>query len=289
MFGYIKPFRPELKIREFDEYQAVYCGLCHQLGHSFSFVARLTLSYDFAFLAAFLMSLEGNEICPSYEKCKCIAHPIKSRNCCKSCEALSFSANCAAVLTYYKLKDDLKDHGILKKIRAIVLLPFAKSWRKKTILSPKFSEIDEKANEMMQTQENLEKELCQIPDKAAEPTAKFLSFILSSYSNENNKIILERIGYLIGRYIYLCDALDDIDNDKKQKNYNPFLFSDENAMEIAKQSLFLTTSELGDDIDLMNLGVYKGIIENTVKLGLRNEVLRILDKKGGKSDAAKSL
>ena len=31
MFGYIKPFKPELKVREFDTYQAFYCGLCRQL------------------------------------------------------------------------------------------------------------------------------------------------------------------------------------------------------------------------------------------------------------------
>ena len=51
MFGYIKPFTPDLRLREYEAYKAVYCGLCGQLGRSFGPVARMTLSYDFAFLA----------------------------------------------------------------------------------------------------------------------------------------------------------------------------------------------------------------------------------------------
>ena len=64
MFGYIKPYRPELKLRELEEYKAVYCGLCKELGRSYGIFARFTLSYDFAFLAMVLTSLDGNA-CPS--------------------------------------------------------------------------------------------------------------------------------------------------------------------------------------------------------------------------------
>ena len=51
MFGYVKPYKPELRVRELEEYKAVYCGLCRELGQSFGLFARFTLSYDFAFLA----------------------------------------------------------------------------------------------------------------------------------------------------------------------------------------------------------------------------------------------
>lgn len=50
LFGYIKPYKPEKKIIEFDTYKAIYCGLCKQLGRAFGPFARMTLSYDFAFL-----------------------------------------------------------------------------------------------------------------------------------------------------------------------------------------------------------------------------------------------
>ena len=68
MFGYVKPYNPELRVRELEEYKAVYCGLCKQLGRSFGVFARFTLSYDFAFLAMLKTALD-REICAETERC----------------------------------------------------------------------------------------------------------------------------------------------------------------------------------------------------------------------------
>ena len=34
---------------------------------------------------------------------------------------------------------------------------------------------------------------------------------------------LRQVGFYIGKFIYLMDALDDVEKDKKSGNYNPFL------------------------------------------------------------------
>ena len=284
MFGYIKPYRPELRIREDEEYRAVYCGLCKELGRSFGLFARMTLSYDFAFMAMFLSALD-EEICPSYEKCSCIAHPFKKR--CRCCEnrAISFSAKAAMILVYYKLKDDLSDKGLLKKSAAALLLPFASSARKKALLSGREGEdIDKAAAKMMEQQKKLEAENCESSDMAAEPTAKFLEELISLGGNKENERILRRFGYLLGRYIYLCDALDDLEDDRKKGNYNPFIFCGEEGKENAKAVLFMTVAELSDDLELLELKRYNETIENTVRLGLKYEVERIINKKGGEKD-----
>ena len=52
MFGYIKPLTPELRIREHECYRAYYCGLCRAMGKCTGQCSRMTLSYDFVFLAA---------------------------------------------------------------------------------------------------------------------------------------------------------------------------------------------------------------------------------------------
>jgi hypothetical protein len=31
MFGYVRPYRDELKVKDYELYRAVYCGLCHSL------------------------------------------------------------------------------------------------------------------------------------------------------------------------------------------------------------------------------------------------------------------
>ena len=132
MFGYIRAYKPEMRIKEFEMYKAVYCSLCKELGKAYGPFARLTLSYDFAFMAMFFMSLNKNS-CPAYKNCSCIAHPFKKQCCCLQNREISIAAKAAMVLTYYKIKDDLSDKGFLKKIRAALLFPFASSARKKAL------------------------------------------------------------------------------------------------------------------------------------------------------------
>ena len=40
MFGYVTVNKPELKIREFEEYQSWYCGLCRELSQDTANLAR---------------------------------------------------------------------------------------------------------------------------------------------------------------------------------------------------------------------------------------------------------
>ena len=134
---------------------------------------------------------------------------------------------------------------------------------------------------MIEEQKVIEDKKSPLSDEAAEPTAKFLSEIMRLGGNGENEKVLERFGYLLGRYIYLCDALDDLEDDKKKGNYNPFIFGGENAEKEAKSVLFLTVAELFDDLDLLELDKYKEIVENTISLGLKSEVERIITKKGG--------
>lgn len=59
MFGYVRIFKPEMKIAEFDQYQGVYCSLCKRLGKKYGAMSRMTLSYDFTFLSVFRMGDSG--------------------------------------------------------------------------------------------------------------------------------------------------------------------------------------------------------------------------------------
>lgn len=287
MFGYVKPYRPELRLRELEEYKAVYCGLCRELGRAYGLTARFTLSYDFAFLAMMLTSLD-EDICPSVEKCRCIAHPFRKQCRCTGNEAISLSARAAVILTYYKLLDDISDRGFFKKIAALFMMPFAKKARKKALARGKEAlALDEAAKSMTEKQRALEAKKCSVSDEAAQPTAEFLEAVLAVTAKDSEKErILRRFGYLLGRYIYLCDALDDLDDDIKKGNYNPFIYAGEEAAESARSALFLTTAELESDLSLLELHKYKGTIENIVCLGLRTEVERILQKKGGTGHGA---
>lgn len=65
---------------EFEHYQGVYCSLCKQLGKRYGVMARMTLSYDFTFLAIFRMAL--SDVCTGFKKGRCAFNPLKKRTCC---------------------------------------------------------------------------------------------------------------------------------------------------------------------------------------------------------------
>lgn len=290
MFGYVKPYNPELRVRELEEYKAVYCGLCKQLGRSFGVFARFTLSYDFAFLAMLKTALDS-EICPETERCACIAHPFCKRIRVRENAAMQMAARAAMISVYYKLLDDREDEGFFRRIGAVLLLPFAKRARRKALAFADGAAADEAAAKMSAAQAQLEAEKCRIPDAAAEPTANFLAAVLKNCAvTAEQAAVLERFGYLLGRYVYLCDALDDLEDDRRRGRYNPFLYAGGEAAIAAKNALFLTTAELSDDFDLLELHRYEGILENIIRIGLRAEVIRIEKKlKGGDKHGTESV
>ena len=75
MFGYVRVDKPELKVKEYEMYKAVYCSLCKSLGKHYGILSRFTLSYDFTFLALLNMSLKDG--CNIIEQKRCAFNPLK--------------------------------------------------------------------------------------------------------------------------------------------------------------------------------------------------------------------
>ena len=61
MFGYVRPYKPELKVRDYESFRAMYCGLCRTLRKRHGVTGRLTLSYDMTFLATLLNAVYERE------------------------------------------------------------------------------------------------------------------------------------------------------------------------------------------------------------------------------------
>ena len=200
-------------------------------------------------------------------------------------KALCDAADCAMILLWEKLKDDLQDSGFVKKLGVRLLRPFAR--RPYRLAAARRPELARMAQEYTAAQNALEKAGCADVDQAAEPTARLLSALLEELSgDEKQRRVLGRTGYLLGRFIYLCDALDDLEDDQKSGGYNPFLLRNaakgmtaEEIRQDAKGSLYLTVSELGLCCDLLQLQRFAGIINNVLCLGLKGSVDQIMERK----------
>ncbi len=280
MFGYIRAAKPELRVREYETYKAVYCSLCRKLGKSYGPVARMTLSYDFTFLALLNMSLQSG--CDGFERKRCAFNPLKKCNYCKNDSAVDMPAAAAMILLYYKILDNTHDEKGFKKLGYIIMRPIFSSAHKRA--AKKYPEIENAARAYVSAQNALENDGCTELDRAADPTAAVMSEILS-FCSENlaQKRVLSRLGYCIGRYIYLLDAACDLEDDIKSGSYNVMKSEcNENPREYAanrvRGQLYFCINEAAKAFELLDIKKYRDILGNIIYLGLEDTFIKELNK-----------
>lgn len=283
MFGYVKVYQPELKMGEFEQYRGVYCALCKQLGKRYGVLARMTLSYDFTFLALFRMALD--EACPGFKPGRCAFNPLKKRTCCCDSVHLEGAADAATLLVYYKTRDTIADSGFFKGLAARLLLPFAASARKKA--ARRAPELDRFIAQCMAQQAELETQKVSSIDAAAEPSARMLAYLAAMTARDDReRQILDRFGYCLGRWIYHIDAVDDLEEDLKSGNYNPYILSrglepgNSKALEKTREYALLTlNASLAECVaayNLLDVRRFDGILRNILELGMPNIQKQVL-------------
>lgn len=277
MFGYIKTHRPELKVCEDEAYKGIYCSLCKELGKRYGIISRLFLSYDSTFLALALMALSEDKIC--FEKKRCPFNPSKKCNFCKEeSEELSFAADISVLLLYHKIRDNIKDSTLFKAILyRILLVLIIRSYKKAEKLRPDMAII---ISEYMDMQSAVEEKRSRSVDEAAEPTAILLSRLYSQNADsKDQKRVRERVGYCLGRWVYMIDAFDDIEKDRKSGNYNPFLLGNQDNYEKIKGDLLMTAGEIVKAYELLDIKKFSGIAKNVVYDGLYYETLKVYERR----------
>jgi hypothetical protein len=263
------------------------------------FASTLTLSYDFVFLTVVQLGLDGRKL--TAEKKRCPLHPIRKTPCvsCKDSTGISvgefeYSADAAVILTYHKLRDDLHDKGIGSRLAAAALIPFYRKPYKAA--AKRYPYLAQSVENAMTEQSRLERDGCRSVDMACEPTAQMMKAVFreTGGNDPDMRELMGRFGYLLGRYVYICDALDDLLDDFKQGNFNPLISkkptdknrgrevpdekSVNNAMRTAEQSVNFTLGELSDVYVKLGLGDMQPITDNIIYLGLKNTFKSVKNK-----------
>ncbi len=277
MYGYIRTHRPELKVWEDEAYKAVYCSLCRELGKRYGIMSRMFLSYDATFLAIAVMALSNRKQC--FVKKRCPFNPAKKCNFLKEkSEALAFAADVSVILLFYKIKDNIRDSTFFKAIAyRILLILIIRPFKKAEKLCPDAAII---IKEYIQTQYLVEEKAAVSIDEAAEPTAVMLQKLYSlNEPDETDRRVRERVGYCIGRWVYLIDAFDDMEKDRKSGNYNPFLLGSNDNYEKIKGDLLMTAGEAAKAYELLDIKSFGGIISNIIYDGLYYETLKVYERR----------
>ncbi|MGN0613876.1 MAG: DUF5685 family protein [Porcipelethomonas sp.] len=277
MFGYIRPFKPHMRFFEYEIYSSFYCGLCKNLGKNYGQVFRLLLSYDFTFLGLLYNAYHSR--CGEIEKRRCIVHPFKRRSCLCCSDNQEYTSAAAVISVYHKICDEIQDRGVLTSL----FFRFVRKLMKKGYrrAAEKLPQVAETVEYYMKAQSEIERENCSSIDRACDPTARIMSCIAGSIADDStDRENLSGFGYHLGRFIYLADAHDDIEKDKKNGNYNPLLLNfdriDE-AKRFAVENINLSLGQASEFYSRLNIVKFREILDNVVYLGLPN--FRLFNKK----------
>ena len=276
MFGYVKPYKPNLLVKEYEFYRATYCGVCRSMKKHTGALSNALHSYDSVFLAMLrMLYIDENEI--SAKKRRCVAHPMKAKPMLSDNSALEYTARAFGILTYYKLIDDIKDEALLRRMARSLLRPIFAGAKNRAALR----EISELCREKLAAIDELEAAGERSVDKPANLFGEILGGIFSEGLEGADKLVTYQVGLHLGRFIYSADAAEDYERDRVSGSYNPYVLlydgaelTAENRASI-KCALLLECRELESAINLLpfgNLKTIENIISNIIYEGLPKRI-----------------
>ena len=284
MFGYVKPVAAELLVKEYEFYKSVYCGVCRSMKKHTGALSNVLHSYDSVFLALVRM-IYVDDSSIGVRKARCIAHPVKRKNMLKTNEATDYTARAFAILTYYKICDDMSDEKVAKRIATSVLKPIFASAKRRAALE----NVACAAKEKLSLINKLEKERVASVDEPAKLFGELLGTVFSEGIDGRDKTILYTLGFHLGKFIYAADAAEDYDKDRKSGSYNPYVemyggaeLTDDNRKNI-KCALLLECRGIEQAVNLLPFGnraTIENIINNIIYLGLPKRI-EFLDGSAG--------
>lgn len=262
MFGYVRINKMDLTFREYEHYKAYYCGLCKYLKRNHTELSRMTINYDITFLIVLLSSIYQPSAQVFHEKC--IVDPVKKKKHIIN-EITEYAASMNILLAYYKLEDDVNDEGDIKS--RLVRRAYRKSFK---TAYDKYPQKADFIKACLGELRSLEEDQSTSIDQTSNCFARLLEEIFD-YKDDEYRDRLRKVGFNIGKYIYIMDAYEDLDQDLEKGSYNPFSSykDDREGLKVKVDKLIgMTLARLEEAILNLDIKVNKSIIDNIIYSGV---------------------
>lgn len=277
MFGYITPDKNELKVRELARYNAHYCGLCKSIGKKYGQFARITLSYDCAFLSMLLCGIAGDGECKMQ---RCGYKPLaKKKPVVLPTKLNEFAADVCLLLTLYKLKDDWQDE---KHISALLLrgLLVGSNIKLKHERTAQYNAIDEKISLLSKMEKSSSPNIDEVGDVFAGLMGGLIA--LAPLRDIGAQKILVNMAENLGRWIYFLDAWDDREKDIKNRQYNPFVAAGADINR-ARRLINISLNQAINAYNLLDIASDKEILDNIMYCGCVKKTIEIVGEEAFES------
>ena len=261
MFGYVVMNKPEIRFKDFDLYRSFYCGLCRELREKYGISGQITLTYDMTFVVVLLSALYE----PPTQKgtTRCVIHPVCKQPVRKNATT-EYGADMNVLLTYYKCMDDWEDE---KKFAALGYGKILQ--RKNNRLSYRYPEKAEKIRKLLEELSQMEKAGETDIDKMSGCFGRIMEEIFA-WKKDVWEDSLRRMGFYLGKFIYILDAYDDVEKDVKNGNYNPFAekYIMKGFDEQVRQLLIMMMAQTCREFEKLPIIRYTDILRNILYSGV---------------------
>ena len=181
------------------------------------------------------------------------------------------------LLTYYKCLDDWKDD------RKYVKLGYAKL-------------LEGKNNRLLKLYPDKAKRIAELLDELGErglylitgDTGIFGHIMeeIFAYRQDEWERSLRRMGFYLGKFIYLLDAYDDVEEDVKNEDYNPFAqkYTMEGFEEEVRRILLMMMAETCREFEKLPIIKYGDILRNILYSGVWCRFEEVSKKRRGERE-----
>ena len=214
MFGYIIPDQQAMTPEARDRYRTAYCGLCRRAAALHGMAGRMTLSYDLTFLNLLLSSLYEGETPTVAETGRCPVHPIRPIHW-RYSGPTDYCADIGLALHYYSAQDKWEDDRSLLGLGYMKLLD-----QRRRDAEARWPWACQAITQGLDQLAQYEAAGCEDLDLVSGSFGGLMAELFD-YKQDRWSGELRTIGYSIGKYIYLLDAWDDLERDKRKGSYNP--------------------------------------------------------------------
>lgn len=232
MYGTLKPVYNKMDREQRSFFKMYYCGLCSSLGRLGGPIMRMGLSYDITYMYLLLDCGSKSEI----QKCFCPGRIIKKRTCIDSRPLSDYMAAVCVAMIRAKCADNISDNEKQLESRAVLKLTDKEFLKISEGYGDVVDAIQSGLNKIAYLEKNFQN--CSHSD-IADAFGALVSELFEKAPGISEPEVFSRLGYWLGRWVYIADAALDLTEDIKKNRFNPFKFE-----ECAKASY----DKFGDEI-----------------------------------------
>lgn len=274
MHGRLRPYLPELTIRDYNTYIRYLRGVRRQLYKDYGFYACHLLRYNGVLFAILSDSLAGR--IPTCDRQR-VPGTLCWRKTMSQTQGIRLAAQVEVLMGWHNLQDrSYSELRPFKRVmRAVDRLLLRRAYQQAVKENPAFERLFWQEREQAKVQMDLSAKNYAL---AAEPMSNIFGALYSSLATDdpNQRKSMRYIGSSIGRIFYLLDKAERFETDRRKGRYNVFVVNELTgqaaAVENARRQALAAANDLMRVYSMLDVKLNRSLLDNIMLLGLHHAV-----------------